>query len=138
MGYTAKYDEKKYQAIVPITGRLETLGPGERMTVGPFKDERQLRRLRYLFYDWLSHLGLKEQYRVRTYARALELEVEDLRWPNRLEVTMGKIKKHQEAPLKELVLADDPERVIQEWIKEEKITTQDGAVLLGKLEEILS
>lgn len=138
MSYTKRFDKEKYDDLSWVTEKLKLLKPGGRLVVGPFRGERQLNRARFMLYDWLNHMGLKQLFRVRTRLRQGELEVENLQWPEGAEVTVVQGMKRTERLLEELVLAGEPKKKIEQWVRERRISNQDGVELLQRLEEILS
>lgn len=137
MGYSTSYNEARYKPIAKVIQKVKQLNAGERVRVKGV-DKDALGRMRSLMYDWLSHMGLKSRFRIKTDYKFCELEIRDLRFSNGLDITVESAKVAGLEPLlEELIKSEEPKELVSQWIEEEKITVRDGSALLERLTEIL-
>lgn len=137
MGYSTSYNEARYEPIAKLIQKVKGLNPGERVKVRGV-DKQALGRMRSLMYDWLSHMGLKSRFRIKTDYHFLELEVQDLRFSESADITVESAKVAGLEPLlEELIKSEEPKELVRQWVKEEKISVRDGSALLERLTEIL-
>ena len=136
MSYSHKFNSEKYSSISSVIAKIEEMVGGDRVVVKGL-DRDQVGMIRYLLYDWLSHVGLKRMFRLRTEWDVGEIVIKHLGTPVGMEVEVKRAVKGLEKELEELILEDNPEDRVEQWIKEGKIELEEGEVLLERLKEIL-
>lgn len=137
MTYTRKFNEARYRPIAEVISKLERLRSGGRVVVGGLEREA-LARVRYLLYDWLSHMGLKESFKIKMdYARS-ELIVQHQGAPAslRVRVELGGVRDDL---MRELIANEErAQDLVNEWLSEGKITKEEGTELMLALEQVLA
>lgn len=137
MTYTRKFTPERYRPITEVISKLEKLRSGGRVVISGLERET-LMRVRYLVYDWLSHMGVKESYRLKMDYPRKELIVQHLGSPEELRVRV-EVGGVSDELMKELI--DNEERakdLVEEWVSEGRVTKNEGEELLSALEQVLS
>lgn len=62
--YSKNFNPSKYKPIADLLGQIQVLEKGGSLWVNDLSRE-ELHNTRWLLYDWLSHQGLKKNYRIR-------------------------------------------------------------------------
>jgi hypothetical protein len=137
MPYARKFNPDRYRVIQGVISKLERLQSGGRVVVSGLGRE-ELERVRYLTYDWLSHMELKHNYRLRMDYRARELVIQHLGEPEgmRVRVDTGAVRDDL---MRELIDNEEGAAdLVNQWINEGKVTQSEGEELLSALAQVLS
>ncbi len=137
MGYSSKFSPERYEPIAKVLEGIQALPPGKStiVSVDPGRPE-ELGVIKYLVYDFLFHTGLKKNFRIKT----LENELLIQRLGLRAEPKFVLQKNNQELIETLIELWGEPEAKAQleSWIKEGKISAEDGDELWASVEKIMS
>lgn len=134
MTYTKKFNPAKFTHLTETFQSLLDLSPGDKITLGGL-EIGALFRTRWLVYDWLHHMGMREQFRISQ--REGELVI------IRKGGTPPIIKKETsslaelEPFLEDMLRADDPISWLRETRKEKKITAEEMGILLDRYNEVM-
>ena len=72
MSYTKVFNPKKFFAVRKILEEISELPPGASYDIAGGKE--MLGKMRWLVYDWLAHMELKEEFKVRRLQGRLVVE----------------------------------------------------------------
>ena len=72
MSYTKIYNTRKFASISNILVRISELPPGDSYDIEG--GEGSLKKIRWLLYDWLAHMEMKEEFRVKRLRKRLVVE----------------------------------------------------------------
>lgn len=137
MTYTRVFNPKRYRVIEGVIPKIEGLSPGGRVIVSGLEREA-LARVRYLLYDWLSHMGLKESFKIKMdYARE-ELTVQHQGAPESLRVRV-ELPSVRDDLMRELIANEErAEDLVNEWLREGKVTKEEAVELMAALAQVLA
>lgn len=135
--YSKQFDQKRYEPISRAVGQIEKLSPGGKVTIENLTRE-QMVRVRYLLYDWMSHLGVKQSYRIRTDYSTKQITVTHLGAYENMDVSISQGSKYLEPFVEQLIGLENPEEQIRLWITEKKLNVEQGAEILRSLKEVMA
>ena len=133
MSYTVNFKEERYAPIKHAIESLEGLQVGDRVVMEEV-DLTQIGTIKYLLYDWLYHKGLKTMFKVGSNLSRREIWVE-----RRLPIGAMRIRKEttNQRLLEELIISEEPEKLVGKWVEKKEITETQGERLLDNLSKIL-
>jgi len=137
MAYTTKWDQSRYEGISLILKDMIALEDGGSLLLS-FSSREDLVRTRYLIYDWLSHQGLKKNFKIRTRFERLALLVEKSGFSPEVVVEKGRepLSPRLEEILKDLLQWEKPQEALLELLKKEEISGGDFDRLRENLRRI--
>ena len=133
MTYSVKFTPERYEPIAKVLDSLKALRPGGFVTTAGGREE--LSRVKYLVYDFLSHTGLKKEFKLKMLEGELLIQRKaDLR-----EVSLS-IKDNGALieSLIELWGTDGAKAALEDWIKVERISEEEGAELWESVSKIMT
>jgi hypothetical protein len=133
VSYSAKFIPERYEPIAKVLDSIKALRPGGFVTTAGGREE--LSRVKYLVYDFLSHTGLKSQFKLKMLEGELLIQRKaDLR-----EVSLS-IKDNGALieSLIELWGTTEAKAALESWIKEERISEEEGAELWESVSKIMT
>lgn len=133
MTYSVKFTPERYEPIGKVLESLKALRPGGFVTTAGGREE--LARVRYLVYDFLSHTGLKKEFRIKTLGSELLIQrKEDLREVKLSVNDNGELIES----LIELWGTEAAKAALERWTKEGRISEEEGAELWKSVEKIMT
>ena len=126
MAYSRTFNPEKYSQISEHLARLETLEPGQRLRLSGFTNLDELERAKWLIYDWLHHMSLKPLFRVLTDYDQRELLLKRLGISPLRQTVEVPLDQAQEALLKQLILSDEPEATLRQWVSTGKVGIKEA------------
>uniref|UniRef100_A0A6M3JXR0 Uncharacterized protein n=1 Tax=viral metagenome TaxID=1070528 RepID=A0A6M3JXR0_9ZZZZ len=136
MTYTKTFNPEKFAPIASVLEQLQALVPGEKLTIS-LKTKAEQTNLRWLVYDWLHHMGLKEVFRLRVEDLGLEIK---RRIEPEFEINISSPigKAHLDKLLKETITSSEPIEFLRSKKEAGKINAEEFGWLLGKYDKIVS
>ena len=137
MTYSSTYDPNRYTSISQAIRSIENMRSGGRIVIDGLERE-VIGRMRYLLYDWMSHLGIKKSYRIRSDPHRGEITILHLGMSDTMNIREDVPNTEVENLVGELIGIENPEDIVEQWIKEKRTNIIGGAEILRRLGEILS
>ena len=136
MTYTKTFNPEKFAPIASILEQLQALVPGEKLTIS-LKTKAEQTNLRWLVYDWLHHMGLKEVFRLRV--EGLDLEIMRRAEPSfKISISSPIGRAHLDKLLKETITSSEPIEFLRSKKEAGKISAEEFGWLLGKYDKIMA
>jgi len=136
MTYTKTFNPEKFAPIASVLEHLQTLEPGEKLVIS-LSSSVELANLRWLVYDWLHHMGLKEAFRLKV--EDLGLEIKRRAQPEfKINISSPVGKAHLDKLLKETITSSEPIEFLRSKKEAGKINAEEFGWLLGKYDKIMA
>lgn len=104
--YTKKFVPERYLEIKPILEKIQKLSPGEVLLVRDSNES--LYSIRWLLYDWLYHMGLKNLFKIATEEPNLRIiRKKNLHFETKREQVL--LSDQAKAVLVDLLMLDEKE-----------------------------
>jgi len=138
MSYSKHFNPARYEPIAKVLEAVQALRPGGRLTITGASSE-ELGQTRYLVYDFLWHMGLKEMFRLRTLGEGTLL-IQRLGLGDSVKVEIAANTKRGEMieTLIELWDTEAAKDQLKEWVDSRKISAEDGDELWTSVQKIMA
>lgn len=134
--YSKIYNPKRYEEIKDLLEAISELEEGGRLTLDPLpKEDRN--RVRYLIYDWLYHMSMKQGFRLQEEDGHLIIRRRaELRGVS-FSVEQPPLPSHLDSSFKELLTLGSEEEVARA-LEEANLEEGEAALLRRHWERVMA